>query len=688
MTDFPAAASETVFLTRQGDVAVITIDNPPVNAGSRSVRAGVLSAVQAIGRDKDVRAAVLAAAGRTFVAGSDLKEFGRPLEDPQWPVVLTAIESCPVPVVAAIHGAALGGGYELALACDWRVADRAAVVGLPEIGLGMIPGAGGTQRLPRLAGIASAIEVITSGRRVPAVEALEAGMIDATAEGDLLEFAIAFARSKTGSKRLASRQPLPPEPEDAIEKAIVKAEKGGRARPNVRSAIETVLLARTVPIETALERERETFQTLRQSEEAAALRYNFFAERKAAKVDEIGGSPAKIGRLAVIGAGTMGAGIASVFAAAGHAVTVVDTNSDALARAGGQIESALAELERFGKLKIPLASAQASLSFMNDLAAAANADLIIEAVFEDMAIKMDVMQALGGIARADAIIATNTSYLDVEQLADASGRPERFFGLHFFAPVPRMRLVEVVRCRRTSPDTLCTGIALSKEIGKLPILSGPCEGFIGNRIYAKYRAQCEYMLEEGGLPETIDAAMQALGFAMGPFAVSDLSGLDIAWRNRRRKATDRDPRERYVVIPDKICEMGRLGRKTGAGWYLYPEGAKAGVPDPIVAEMVRAESQRRGIVTPPSEKDMQHRVLGAIVNEAALILEEGIARSAAEIDLVLVNGYGFSKYRGGPIYLAARMPRQDVWQMVEKAEAATGFGFRRGDVDALLDSLR
>jgi len=685
----PAATnfSETIAYSTIGNVGVITIDNPPVNAGSASVRAGMLAAIEHLANDSGTMAGIIHCAGRTFVAGSDLKEFGKPLQEPQWPVVFAAIEACPKPVIAAIHGAALGGGYELALACDWRVATPDASVGLPETRLGMIPGAGGTQRLPRLTGINAAIDVIASGRHVKSPEALALQMIDAIAEGELLQFAVTFAQSEGQQKRPAASLNVPAETPEQIEQAASTALKKNKNRANIVLAIETIKLALTTPFDDALQQERAAFQTLRTSEEAAALRYNFFAERAAAKFGDIDGTPQKLDLIGVIGGGTMGAGIATMLCASGYRTLLVDTDAKAIERARTQIDKALTDLEKFGKLGLALSAARGNLELSQDFNAIAPADLVIEAVFEDMAVKTDVMTRLGATMRPGAIIASNTSYLDINALAATSGRPAQFLGLHFFAPVPRMRLLEVVRCAQTDPDTLRTGLALGKAIGKLPILAGPCEGFIGNRIYAQYRAQCEYMLEEGALPEQVDRAIEKLGFSMGPFAVADLSGLDIAWRNRQRKAATRDPRTRYVTIPDMICELGRLGRKTGAGWYTYGDTAPGGTPDPIVTDIVRQAASEHGATGELDEKTIQHRALGAIVNEAALLLEDGMARSAAEIDLVLVNGYGFSKFLGGPLFLASRLPAAEIKAMIDAVETATGFGFRRGDVAAMLKTI-
>lgn len=687
-----ANAASAVRFETEGDVAFIVIDNPPVNAGSTAVRTGLRDAVARLAAEPDLVAGVLVGAGNTFVAGSDIKEFGKPLQQPELPVVIADIEACPKPIVAAIHGAALGGGFELALGCDARVAVAGAVVGLPEVQLGMIPGAGGTQRLPRLVGCARAIDLIVSGRRVKAEAAVDLGIVDRLVDGDRMRADAAdYARSLGGNKRRLGDMQLPAEAASDVATAEAAALKSGRGREAVREAVASVLRGAQLPFDEALAQEREVFQRLRMSEEAAALRYNFFAERAASRVGGLDRHSVRAVRsVGVVGAGTMGIGIAAVFAIGGFEVTLTDTNAEVLDRAAGRVAQTVGDLVRSGRLEAEAAaSAIARLAYAVDIHAVSEADLVVEAVFEELSVKLAVMERLGSLAKPGAIIASNTSYLDLDALAAASGRAEDVIGLHFFAPVHRMRLLEVVRCAHTLPDVLLTALGVAKTIGKLPVIAGVCEGFIGNRIYAKYRAQCEYMLEEGAQPHEIDAAVEGLGFVMGPFAVSDLSGLDIAWLTRKRKAGTRDPRERYVRIADRLCELGRLGRKTGAGWYDYSDtSAGRGKVDPVVTAIVCEDAAGHGASRVVSTEEIQMRALGAILNEAALIVEEGVARSAAEIDLVLVNGYGFSKFKGGPLFMASLMSDADVSAMIDMVEQATGFGFRRGSVFGLLQALR
>lgn len=687
-----ANAAPAVRFETDGDVAFIVIDNPPVNAGSTAVRIGLRDAVARLAADPHLVAGVLVGAGNTFVAGSDIKEFGKPLQQPELPAVIADIEACPKPIVAAIHGAALGGGFELALGCDARIAAAGALVGLPEVQLGMIPGAGGTQRLPRLVGCARAIDLIVSGRRVKAEEAVELGLVDRLADaGRLRAEAADYARSLGGTKRRLGDLPLPVETAGNIAIAEAAALKSGRGRTAVREAVASVLRATQLPFADALAEEREVFQRLRMGDEAAALRYNFFAERTASRVEGLDRNSGRtVRKVGVVGAGTMGIGIAAVFAIGGFEVTLTDTNAEVVDRAAARIAQTIGDLVRSGRLEAEAAaSATGRLAYATDIHAVSEADLVVEAVFEELSVKLAVMEKLGAIARPGAVIASNTSYLDLDALAAASGRAEDVIGLHFFAPVHRMRLLEVVRAANTLPDVVQTSLDVAKAIGKLPVIAGVCEGFIGNRIYAKYRAQCEYMLEEGALPHEIDAAVEALGFAMGPFAVSDLSGLDIAWLTRKRKAATRDPRERYVRIADRLCELGRLGRKAGAGWYDYTDAsAGRGKVDPDVTAIIREEAAGHGASRVLPVEEIQMRALGAILNEAALIVEEGVARSAAEIDLVLVNGYGFSKFKGGPLFAASLMPEADTSAMADMVEQATGFGFRRGNVSELLRALR
>ena len=677
-------------LERVGKVAVIVIDNPPVNAGSWDVRNGIVEALEKIGGDPEVAAAVLIGAGTTFIAGSDIKEFGKPLRDPQMPAVVAALEACPKPVVAAIDGASLGGGFEVALGCDARVATKNSVVGLPEVHLGIIPGAGGTQRVPRLVGVAKTIEIVSSGRRVRADEAAKLGLVDAVAEGDLRAFAVAHALSLGGRKRRIRDMSIPPDAGDAIEAAAQAAQKLAKRNPAIFEAIKIIKRAAQVPINEGLTEERAVFQQLRVSETAAAARHLFFAERAAGHISGIKNvKPKDVSIVGVVGGGTMGAAIAVAFSDAGYLVTLIERDKNAVQAAMGRVRAAYDRLVSSGRLSADEAQNRAGrIMGSDDYAALGSIDLVVEAVFEDLAVKREVFAKLDSVLKPGAVLGSNTSYLDLDDLGAVTKRPQDVVGLHFFAPANVMRLLEVVRTKATSNETLATALAVAKKIRKVPVVARVSEGFIGNRIYAAYRRECEILLEEGAYPEQVDAALEAFGFPMGPFAVTDLSGLDIAWRTRKRLAATRDPHERYVPILDRLCEMGRLGRKAGAGWYTYAPAAKRGAVDPKVHAVIDEVSKEKGITRRALTLEViQTRVLGAIVNEAALVLEDGIAERAGDIDLVMVNGFGFPADRGGPLFWASRQPRALLDRMVDDAGSDIGFGFRRADLDGALAGL-
>jgi 3-hydroxyacyl-CoA dehydrogenase len=680
-----------VRVERDGAIAVLVIDNPPVNASSLEVRRALLAAIRAVGDDPAIEAAVLIGAGNTFIAGSDITEFGRPIEDPQLPHVIASIVNCAKPFVAAIHGAALGGGFEFALGCDARVATPDAVVGLPEVTLGMIPGAGGTQYLPRLVGIAAAIEMICSGRRIGATEAARRRLIDAVIENTELRVqAVAFARTLKGRKRWLGTTRVPSEEAAAIEKAATDALRAGRNRPQVAAAIEAVKSAVTLPFEEALAREREVFQRLRVSTEAAALRYLFFAERQAAKIGGLEGvAPRAVSRVGVVGAGTMGVGIAMCFITAGLPVTLTDKDEETVQRGLNRIRDALSRMVASGRVDAAEASRRMQrLTPATALQSLGNCDLAVEAVIEDMAVKTSIFRQLDCILPQNAAIASNTSYLDLDVMAAATRRPESVVGLHFFNPAHIMRLLEIVRGAKTNPETLATALDVAKRLRKLGVVARVGEGFIGNRIFAAYRRQCEFMLEEGAFPEEIDAALRDFGFAMGPFQVADTSGLDIAWTMRKRLAGTRDPRARYVEIADRLCEQGRLGQKTGSGWYRYSPGACEGEPDPDVHTLILAASDAKGIVRRAFKAaEICKRVLVTMVNEAALLLKEGVAARPSDVDIVMVNGYGFPKHEGGPLFWASRQDRRRLLAELDSLIAVSGYGFRNCDVTGLLDRL-
>ena len=671
-----------------GDVLLIEIHNPPVNAASQGVRDGLMEAIGQLSGDPALRAGVLIGHGDTFVAGADLREFGQPLQDPQLPDVLAAIEVCARPVVAALHGAALGGGLELALACDARIALAGTVLGLPEVTLGLIPGAGGTQRLPRRTGLVQAIRMIGGGERVTAEAAHDMRLVDEVVTEDLQGHAQALAKG-LGGKRRIREETVPAEDPAAVAQAEQAALRAGKHRPAVVAAIEAVKDAARRPFADGLAREREVFLALRNAPEAAALRHQFFAEREAARLPaDVQAAPREVQTVAVIGAGTMGTGIAIAALDAGLAVLLLE--QDAAALEGGR-QRVLAHYQgrvAAGKLKASVAAThEARLLPTTDWTQLARADLVIEAVFEDLAVKQQVFRQIDAHARPGAVLATNTSYLDVDAIAAATARPQDVLGLHFFSPANVMRLLEVVRGAQTAPDVLATGMALGRRLRKLPVLCGNAFGFIGNRIYNAYRKQCEFMLEDGAFPEDVDRALQAFGFAMGPFSVADLSGLDIAWRMRQAQAATRDPRERYVDILDRLCEQGRLGRKSGAGYYVHRDGRQEPATDATVRALIEAASARRGITRCTlGAPEIQRRALLAMVNEAALLLAEGVARRASDIDVVLVQGYGFPRWAGGPVFWARQQDRACLEQDLQQLAVSSGFGFRVAGLNPLFNA--
>jgi 3-hydroxyacyl-CoA dehydrogenase len=649
--------SGKIHFEQDGDIAILVIDNPPVNAGSHDIRKGLLEAIARVEADNAIIGAVLIGADKTFIAGSDLREFDLPLAPPQMPQVIAEIEKSAKPFVAALRGMALGGGYELALGCDARIADVETVVGLPETALGIIPGAGGTQKLPRLVGKAVAIDLIATAKRVKADKALFLGMVDALSQGELRADAVIMARSMVGTKRRVIDLSVPEG--DDLDGAIARASR--RARPHVLAAIKHVLEAGDVPVDQGLAAERETFQSLRIAPEAKALRHIFFAERDAAR-----GKPGRDAKplptevFGVVGSGTMGAGIATALLQAGKPAILIDSNPDALASGVQRVKDNIDGGIKRGHMTAAAGDiAKAGLSAATDLAALAPCDLVIEAVFEDPKVKGDLLCALDAVVRKDAIVATNTSYLDIDVLAAQTARPERVIGLHFFSPAHIMKLLEIVRATQSSDVALATGLAVARMLGKQPVEAANAFGFIGNRIYAAYREACEFMLEDSAFPHEVDAALEAFGFAMGPFAVADMSGLDIAWNMRRQKAADRDPADRYVHVPDRLCELGRFGRKVKAGYYRYGDTGKA-ERDAAVEALIVAASAEKGIIRKRfSANDLQMRAMAAIVNEAACLVEEGVALRASDVDVALVNGYGFPRWRGGPVHWA-RQQNADI----------------------------
>jgi len=640
-----------------GAIAVLVIDNPPVNALGHAVRAGLVEAIGRAGQDAAVAAVVIRADGRTFPAGADISEFGKPPLEPLLPDVCAVIEACPKPVVAAIHGTALGGGLEVALGAHWRVALASARVGLPEVLLGVLPGAGGTQRVPRLIGAERALEMMISGKQLTAAQALALGLVDQVVEDDLAAAALALARKlvaegaaprPTSERRDGMRDPV------AYEQAVSAARtrhKGDRL-PGPRRIVDCVEAALLLPFAQGMDFERAAFMDLVASPEAAGLRHAFFAERAAARMPEAAATPRKLDHIGVVGGGLMGAGIAYACLSAGFQVSLMDRDREGLARGLERIAKLQQGAVDKGRMTAERREADwARLSGVMDMAGLAGADLVIEAVFEDFDVKADVLRSLDQVLRPGAVIATNTSYLDVNALAGVTARPADVIGLHFFSPAHVMRLLEIVVADATAPDVVATGLALAKRLGKVAVRSGVCDGFIGNRILTAYRQAAEYLVEDGASPAQVDRAMRGFGMPLGPFEVSDMAGLQISWARRKRMAATRDPGLRYVAIADRLCEAGRFGQSNGKGWYRYD--GRSAAEDPEVTAIIEAERAANGIPAQDFPDDeIRLRCVVAMANEGAKILGEGIALRPSDIDVVKLFGYGFPRWEGGPMHWA------------------------------------
>ncbi|MDX5593554.1 FAD-dependent oxidoreductase [Pseudovibrio sp. SPO723] len=638
-------------------IAVVRVNNPPVNALSHAVRQGLLAAVHKVETAENVKAALLICEGRTFIAGADVREFNKPAQEPSLPQVIDAIEACPKPWVAAIHGSALGGGFEVALGCHYRIADRSAKVGLPEVTLGLIPGAGGTVRLPRLTPISTALEMITTGKPVAAEQAKALGILDALITGDLLETAQAFTRGIIEHPRpLATRDRTLPQaapPPQFWESASAVLTKKAKGQKSPLVALEAVKNAVELTFEESYARERELFLQLRTSDQAKALRHVFFAERASSKLEGLADiRPRPVEKVAIIGGGTMGAGIALCFINAGFEVTLVERDQPSLEAGADRIRGLLQASAKRGLITEEAAEEKiSSLHQTTDYTDLAEIDLAIEAVFENMAIKKQVFQALDQALKPNAILATNTSYLDVNEIARTTDRPSDVIGLHFFSPAHIMKLLEIVEAAPTAPDVLATGFALAKRLGKIGIRSGVCDGFIGNRILKVYRKHSERLLLEGATPHQVDSAMRAFGLAMGPFEMQDLAGLDIA--AAQRTAAREQGQDVFAPISDRLCALERFGQKRSKGWYVYQEGARAPIEDEEVNALIREIANELG--TPQqsrSEQQIQQAILLPMINEACFILEEGIAARPLDIDLVEIHGYGFPRWRGGLMHYA------------------------------------
>jgi 3-hydroxyacyl-CoA dehydrogenase len=673
------AITKSVDLDRRGRVAVITVNNPPVNALSQHVRQGLHEGVKQALADGAVQAIVITCAGRTFIAGADITEFGKPPSAPSLHEVLDAIEGSAKPVVAAVHGTALGGGLEVTLACHYRVGVKDARFGLPEVKLGLLPGAGGTQRLPRVVGVEKALGMMVSGDPIRADEALKTGLIDEIVDGDLAAAGVAFAEKVLNEKRpLKKIRDLDdklaavrgkPEVFANFRKSVARQTRGFRAPENIIKAVEAAV---SLPFDAGIKRERELFGELMASSESKAQRYFFFAEREAAKIPDVGAdvAPRDVRKAAVIGAGTMGGGIAMNFANVGIPVTVVEMNQENLDRGLGIVRKNYEATASRGRMTpADVEKRMGLIKGTTDWNAIGDADIVIEAVFEEMPIKKEVFAKLDGLAKAEAVLATNTSTLDVDEIASATKRPESVIGTHFFSPANVMRLLENVRGKKSSKSTVATVMALGRRINKVPVLVGVCHGFVGNRMLHQRGQQAEKLILEGALPHVVDKVLTDFGFPMGPFAMSDLAGLDVGWRIRKGRGA-KSP------VADRICELGRFGQKTGSGYFKYEKGDRTPIPDPDVEKIIVDVATEQGITRRHiTDEEILQRLLYPMVNEGAKILDEKIAIRASDIDVIWVYGYGWPVYRGGPMFWADQIGLRSLRDTMLGFQKATGDAF-------------
>ncbi|WP_377828070.1 3-hydroxyacyl-CoA dehydrogenase NAD-binding domain-containing protein [Bradyrhizobium lupini] len=671
--------NKVVKLQYHDEVAIITVDYPPVNALSAAVRGGILECMNLAIAHPELKAVVLTCAGRTFIAGADITEFGKPPQPPSWDELLAVIEESPKPIVAAIHGNALGGGLELALACHFRVATKDAKLGLPEVKLGLLPGGGGTQRLPRAVGAEVAVKMIVGGDPITAAEALNTGLIEDIVESPATG-GEAFAR-----RVLAEQLPLRMLRYDDTKLAAAKADRSiftravtlmtrrARGAEAPFAAADAIGAAIDLPFEEGLKKELAGFRKLVESDQSKARRYAFFAERAANKIAGIpdGTMPRQIARVAIVGAGTMGGGIAMSFANAGVPVTLIETTEAQLKRGLSLIHETWNASAARGS--IPADAPATRMALINGAVGvdnAKNADLIIEAVFETMAVKREVFRQLDRYAKPGALLASNTSYLNIDEIARVTKRPQDVLGMHFFSPANIMKLCEIVRGSRTAPEALLTAISISRKIAKVPVVVGVCHGFVGNRMYDQSGKQADKLLFEGALPQQVDAALTKFGMPMGPFVMSDMAGLDIGWLSRKDRGSKSE-------IADALCEAGRFGQKTGRGWYKYEAGSRTAIPDPDVEKMIEQTLTRLGrkrrVV---SEDEIIERVMYPMINEGARILEEGVASRPGDIDVIMVYGFGWPVYRGGPMYYADQIGLDRVLAKMKELHATLGDDFK------------
>jgi 3-hydroxyacyl-CoA dehydrogenase len=678
--------SELVSLTKDGEVAVITVNNPPVNALSPGVPEGIASAIESVSNDDEIKAAVLIGSGSTFIAGADIKEFGKVTSGEKrgrslLPLLL-AIEDCSKPTIAAIHGTAFGGGLEMAMAFHYRVASPSAQVGQPEVKLGIIPGAAGTQRLPRLAGVETAVNMCAFGEPIKAKAALECGVVDRIIESDLLTGAVAFAReiiasgatppkSRERSDKLGDPQTNAP----IFAAAREQAKKTRRGQTAPVAAIDAVEAATRGTFQEGCEKEAELFQQCLFGDQSKALIHVFFGEREVAKIPDVPKSTStiEIKKAAVVGAGTMGGGITMNYVNAGIPVLLKESSQEFLDRGLATIKRNYSNSVKKGRFSQEVMDQRMALitpTLTYD--GFEEADIVTEAVFEGMELKKQVFGELDRICKPGAIIASNTSTLNIDEIASVTSRPEFVIGHHYFSPANVMRLLEIVRGKATSKEVIATSMALAKRLKKIGVLVGNCRGFVGNRMLAPYRREAEFLIEEGAAPQDVDGALYKFGLAMGPIAMGDLAGLDVGWRIRKEFKHLEDPTVRHPLVGDRLCEMGRFGQKTGAGWYRYDENRKA-IPDPEVDKLIAEAAAEAGIVRRQiSEQEIVERTMYALVNEGAKILEEGFALRAVDIDIIYINGYGFPAWRGGPMWFADTVGVKKVYDRISEFHAQHG----------------
>jgi 3-hydroxyacyl-CoA dehydrogenase len=668
--------SEAASYSVRDGIAVVTMNNPPVNGLGSVLRPGLMNGIRKADADPAVKAIVIIGSAKAFSGGADIREFNTPKMSvpPSLPEINDAQDACSKPMIAAIGGFALGGGLELALGCHYRVALPKSQLGLPEVKLGLLPGSGGTQRLPRVVGAAQAVQMMTTGNSVPAEKALALGLLDEIVQGDLLQGALSFARklvsSGKGPRRIRDMTAkVEGEPKAFFEKARAEVGKASRGFPAPLEIVACVEAAVNKPFDEGRKEERQRFQKLVEGNESKAMRHMFFAERQTSKIPDVPeDTPTRpIRSAAVIGAGTMGGGITMSLVNAGIPVTIIEMKQDALERGIATIMKNYAATVSKGRLKQEDMDKRISLIKSSiHLDDAKDADIVIEAVFERMDVKQDMFRKLDAVMKPGAILATNTSTLDVNAIAAVTKRPQDVIGTHFFSPANVMRLLEVVRGAKTAKDVLATTMKLGKTLKKVPVVSGVCDGFIGNRMVEKYGQQSLFLLDEGCSPQQVDAAAYKWGMAMGPLAMGDMAGLDIGWEIRKRRTIER-PDFIYSKVGDRVAELGRFGQKTGKGWYRYETGNRKPIPDPEVEKIISQYRKENNLKTRAiADEEIVERLIYALVNEAAYILEEGIALRASDIDMVYLTGYGFPPYRGGPMFYADTVGLPKVLASIEK----------------------